>query len=360
LAFLFGFAIYKPLKIDYVAKVDYNYEQHGRLKIFFILSSILYIIAQISSYWQNGIPLLQESRLLFFYEQGLIGGTLNKIIIPTRIIVIILTIHYLLTGKKNFRYFSYLMIIFCIISSILSGAKSSFIDLLFIAFCYRLFASKYLPYDKAKTLNVTLIYIAILLSLSTLLMTALLNPDFNPLIYLAMRMIQSGDTYFYAYPNDVIEYVTQSNIIVALFPGLSKAFDIINSDNIPMLGIELYRKVNLSIAIEGPNARHNVFGLAYLGPYWSVLYSFILGNILGFVRSGLFRLLPGTPFYAVIYVGLFILIYGIESDANMALGNLIGFIIFCPLLIMASQLFKISSKKTGESRCVYGELHAKV
>lgn len=340
-AFLIGFFMFKPLRIPDVPEIKCP-TQIDSLKILFILSSFLYISAQIYSYWQKGLPLLAESRLSIFYDQGFIGSMLNKIIAPSRIIAATLSIHFLITAKRHFRYFSYLILSICILFSIPAGAKSNFLDLIFILFAYALFANKYLPHNKLAIVNKLLVYVFIFSVIFAFIIILYYHHLSNPLYYMILRLVQSGDTYFYAYPNDVISQVTKANIIVALFPGFAKFFGVINPNNTPSLGIELFRIVNDVNALDGPNARHNVFGLAYLGPYWSVLYSFILGTILGFVRSGLFRLLPATALSAVIYVVLFITLYSIETDANMAFGNLVGVLFFGIIMLIASEFISKS------------------
>jgi hypothetical protein len=340
-AFLTGFFMFRPLKIPHVTKIECR-TQVDSLKILFILSSFLYISAQIYSYWQKGLPILAESRLMEFYDQDFIGSILNKIITPSRIIAAALGVHFAITANRHFKYFSYLILIIFITLSLFSGAKSNYLDLIFIMFTYTLFARKYLPLNKLTGVKILLWFMSILSVIGAIIITILYYHASNPLQYLVLRLVQTGDTYFYAYPNDVIEQVTKSNIIVALFPGFAKFFGIISPNNIPSLGLELFRLVNDSTALEGPNARHNVFGLAYLGPYWSVLYSFILGTILGFVRSGLFRLLPATALSSVIYVVLFITLYGLETDANMAFGHLVGVLFFGLILIIASEVISKS------------------
>ena len=340
-AFLIGFFMFRPLRIPDVAEIKCH-TQIDSLKILFILSSFLYISAQIYSYWQKGLPLLAESRLSIFYDQGFIGSMLNKIITPSRIIAAALSIHFLITAKRHFKYFSYLILFICILFSLPAGAKSNFLDLIFILFTYTLFANKYLPHNKLVIVNKLIVYVFIFSVIFAFIIILFYHHVSNPLYYLVLRLVQCGDTYFYAYPNDVINQVTKSNIIVALFPGFAKFFGAITPNNTPSLGIELFRLVNDSTALDGPNARHNVFGLAYLGPYWSVLYSFILGTILGFVRSGLFRLLPATALSSVIYVVLFITLYSLETDANMAVGNLVGVLFFGIIMFIASEVISKS------------------
>jgi len=344
-AFLIGFLLFPPISPQY-AKCGVALPNRSSVVLLYVISALCFIILQIFSYWKRGIPIFLDSRLENYYNQGIIGSFLNKALEPIGLITSVLSLHFLVAGRGGAKLFSKFVLVFVIVFAILTGSKSNFYGLITVAFTYYLFSRRFLPPEPIKKLKVLFHRLGVMAVIVAILIVVFKLNNSNPLVYLGLRLIQSGDSYFYAYGNDAINQLTKANFVVALFPGFAKLLGFIGNENVPSLGTELFRIVNKYAALDGPNARHNVFGLAYLGPYWSVAYSFVLGTILGFARSGLYRWLPMTPLGAVVYVVIFISVSGIETDANMAFSNLVGVFSIGVFLFMLSLLLSTVSRVT--------------
>ncbi|HIH7004885.1 TPA: hypothetical protein ACYRWH_004021, partial [Enterobacter hormaechei] len=98
--------------------------------------------------------------------------------------------------------------------------------------------------------------------------------------------------------------------------------------------------------ISGPNPRHNVFGLFYLGPVLSVFYSFFIGYIISYIRNKV--LLKTTPDFMglIFYVLLASNTIYMEQDMTYAIGQIISItMVYLPLYTL-SRFMAFSSSKT--------------
>ena len=164
------------------------------------------------------------------------------------------------------------------------------------------------------------------------------NSDLKQAIsVLAMRFINTGDIYYMSYPNGQIENMEQGNFFLALFKDFFGAFRIVGWDKLPVnLGLQIFWSYYNTDMVSGPNPRHNVFGLFYLGPVLSVFYSFIVGYIISYIRNKV--LIKATPDFMglIFYVLLASNTIYMEQDMTYALGQLISItMVYLPLYVIS-------------------------
>lgn len=345
-AFIFGFVLYKPIYIQKINTISQQYVMVPKgfpLKTLLYISLILLLVTQIYFYILHGIPMFMESRISFLYTNSVLTKILNKFLPVVQIIVCYIALYNIIFVKKISKVIvlvSYFALLFIFITLILTGARSTILLILLVAYSFYLYMYRYSSEYHIKIVYKFAIKIFIVAVILLFIISILKYGGLNFIIY---RLIHTGDTFFYAYPNDVIETLRSSNIFVALFPGFSNIFFGADIENIPSLGIELFQTVTGIERIDGPNARHNVFGLVHLGPYFSVLYSFLLGNLLGISRSWLYYKLPPTVFGGLVYTMVFACILGIETDAGMSFGKLVGMFVVGGGLIFFSFLLNVKT-----------------
>jgi hypothetical protein len=252
----------------------------------FYFSSLFFIIIQLLIYAKFGIPLFLESRLSLFSESGG-GGILGRIVKVLSVIVLI----YGLTIKKFAKKISIytnmyvnLVLGFYIITLILSGSKSTFLNFLSVYFLWVLF---FVP-QNLKNINKYQYTLIGFVFISALFIISIQNNTQSSFVLFIERLIGSGDIFYQGYYDDKINAI-QGNSFNILFADILGSYRIIPWSNLPKpIGMQLYNMTyNVDLNM-GANARHNYLGLVCFGYFGSFFFSFLLGMIISFVRHKLF------------------------------------------------------------------------
>lgn len=361
-AFFIGFLLVKPIDIkkvirkSRVTKLEYSLTA----KYLYFISVILYVSSQLFVYYKVGIPLLMRSQLDTFVG-GSGFGMFNRILTVTSIVVTSITIYRIFfINKKSsmYNFLNYLILSFIIVVAILSGSKSSVLSLVFIIFFVILFNYKVNNKQnkeiikKMRKLQWKFFFIAIAAAIFIIFIQAFVaygsDNSINPLISLVMRFVDTGDVYMYSYPNNFLAGMTHANPFIALFKDFLGMFRILRWNEMPQhLGQQLYQTMFHTDAIKGPNARHNVFGLFYFGPVWSIYFSLILGIVVSFLRNKLYFLVPSTVMGMVIYILLAKFALGLEADPPYTLSNYNSiFVVFSIIYLVSFVLSNIQLKRS--------------
>ncbi|MBK0384095.1 oligosaccharide repeat unit polymerase [Pedobacter sp. SD-b] len=310
------------------------------LNLLFIISSTLYILLCISTYFLVGVPLFMDSHVDIYSNSGGLGflGRFIDVLKPTSIFLLIILLFDSL--KLNlFTLYKFFFLICIIIFSVLSGSKSEFIKIGLIFFCFLILnANKYHSYfNKLRKYEIGLFITAFLIIISVIMVqgntkdTVSLN---DSLFSLYFRMVSSGDTYFFAYPNGAIESINGNKPFLMLFGDFFGALRFIPRESLPEpLGITLFNLYLKADYAAGPNPRHNVLGYVYFGFYGSIVFSFCIGFLLSFFRNKLFftlrKNISGQLIFVLVYLNLVVL----ETDTPMALSGIGNILITLPILL---------------------------
>ena len=238
----------------------------------------------------------------------------------------------------------------------LSGSKSSFLNLIFVIFFISLF--NYKVADKnvkniLKQIRKTQWKLFLFAVISTIIIIALQSflkygdkEIIHPLLKLIMRFVNTGDIYMLAYPNDFLEHMEEGNFFLALFKDIIGMFRFMSWDELPAhIGLQLFQAHYNTDLIMGPNARHNVFGLFYFGPIWSIYFSFLIGIIISYLRNKLFFKVNSSVMGMVIYIIVAKSALAFEADPPYSISVYLSIIIiFIPLFLLSTMLSKIKKK----------------
>lgn len=331
IALIIGFLLFKPINLKRIKQTNYFFHLRitRRIKAIYVISSILYIVAHLILYIFKGIPLFMFSRL-----DATTGGfgLVSSISITTSIIVLtMLSYKYFLRFK--FGTFDYIMIVMFIICSILSGSKSVFIGSIFIMFYVAYFISVKLSAPIIiKKFNKIAYKIFLLAAVSSVLILFLLF-DENPLIKIIFRIVMTGDIFMMAYVDNNIEEL-KGNFLNLALP--YKLVDILGLEHVRAIGNQLITIVYGSMDNSGPNARHNIFGYLSFGYMGSILFSFLIGLLIGFLRNKLIVLMKRNLESLTIFVLILSGIFSIETDFNNAIFSYISkIIVFVPIYLLS-------------------------
>ncbi|GAA4327284.1 hypothetical protein GCM10023149_30610 [Mucilaginibacter gynuensis] len=349
-AFFIGLFFFKPLTRNSIVsgtnvKTYFEYESM-LIKLLFMLTSVTYIFVQLLSYKLVGIPLFLESRLGAYADSGGLG-ILGRVLDVLRPATAFLLVYLLLEVKKGagFKFYLFVYTVFLLLSFALSGSKSLFMSLGFVLFIYLILNAQKLKRYFFNLRKYERYIIAGGLSFAFIVIFAQLKSsdtgEGNSLNIFLYRLVASGDTYYFSYPNNNIETINGSKYFLALFGDIFSTLRIVPRDYQPeVLGVQLFHIYTDADLIAGPNARHNVFGYIYYGMYGSIIFSFLIGFSLGFLRNKLFFSLKKNVIGQLLFMFLYINLCFIETDPPVAMTGIENVLLIFPVfLILAFMLY---------------------
>jgi hypothetical protein len=314
-----------------------NFSQINSCYYFFCFITIA---CHLLTYKLRGIPLFMDSRL-----EAFVGGTglgIFSRIIDVSIICSILCYFFLTANheKVKITLLHHLLFLSLIVFLVLSGSKSAFLILPFSLFCLtRVYPTlkanlkKTFPFSILQN-KFLLLGIGVAISLIIISIQKKRTP-LTPLEELGYRLMLSGDVYYMSYPNHVYKLIDGSHGTVALFQDFLGFFRLYPWEKMPqVIGVDLVRYHHGGELLWGPNGRHNVFGLIYFGYYGAIIFSLLLGVLVGFVRNKLLSVNKNNVFFFLLYSLLYIKIVTMETDPMLGFTYLTNVIFVFPFLFL--------------------------
>jgi oligosaccharide repeat unit polymerase len=365
LSFVAGFMLTKP--ISYRTLIKENNKStliyDVSTKYLYLLSLILYLFSILTTYYINGIPLFMESRLEAF-SGGSGFGIFGRIIPITTIIILSIAFYNIFFIKKRTYIVDKFVILTVIINAIFSGSKSEILYIFFVLF-FVIFFNYQSSSDKIIVIKkrferlkwyLLLFSIVVVLLIINIQVSLKYGADntMNPLFVLLMRLINSGDIFFEVYPNDYINYASTANGLEALFSPILGTFRLMTWGELPdSIGLQIHQMLYQTDLIEGPNTRHNIFGLFYFGPYVSIIFSFILGYLISYFRNKFYFKVRKSLNGMIVYILIAINILAFEVDPVMTVSNLTSIVIIFIPLYFISKVLKYNQNKQKEDYVRY-------
>jgi hypothetical protein len=136
-----------------------------------------------------------------------------------------------------------------------------------------------------------------------------------------------------AYSTHIIDTLSPKSAFLALFGSLLAMFRLVAPASLPEpLGFQIFRAVYGSVDFVGPNPRHNVFGVVYFGIFGAIIYSLMLGAMVGFVRNRIPRFVRRGSAIEPLYVFLAISCVAAPTDIGMLMMDIGSVILVAPFL----------------------------
>lgn len=189
-----------------------------------------------------------------------------------------------------YKLTSVLVFVVLAITGILSGSRASFFIFLYSYFGYQFLYKGVKPNFKK---FVKYFPVAVIGAIIVLLLTSKGNLS-DAFILLAQRVIASGDCYWQAYPNEIINNMDIKNSMSYLFSGILGPLRLIDYSTVsPPIGAQLTWNLfpYLEGVMVGPNARPPILGYVLFGRM-GLLFSLMLGI---FTSGVMFRLAAFLP-----------------------------------------------------------------
>lgn len=336
----------KVLEVDVSPQCKWN----DAYSIFYSATIFIFIITTTIYFSLAGIPILnQMSRLDTNESLGIISWFTDVYWICLPALIIIKRFVFL---RRNF--FDYLIILLCFIFLLAKGGKSDFFFMIISIFLVK----EIFQITELKRFIKWVSYASpfVILCLMVIIFSVW-NSNQNVLNAFFERFVLFGDVFYQGYDKGFMLFLPDNiypwdyffggtiNKIRALF-GLPIKEKVIFGYEIS----KYYYNIDSGI---GPNARHNILGLYLFGPYLSLAFSFSLGLIYCFLRSGAGFVNKTTSRYSLkMFFYLMLLTYSFFFfvDPSLVLGLYLKilFVFSIPLLLVIikvgfkSYLIKIS------------------
>lgn len=321
-------------------------------KVVFFCASSIFILSTLASYAVIGIPFFMSSRLDAAVGAGGFG-ILARFAGPCQFFAVYYCYHFLFNknlGNIHLRNFARLVLGMSLIFSLLSGAKSAFFMYAIVYFFYAVTQKSHRE-GILKTLRKrepTLIVIVLIVAIGVVVFRGG-DSISEASLELVQRFVGSGDIYWMAYPNDAMMTIDSEGGMMAIFGPLLSTVRIVSPDQVPIpIGIDLFKMYYNVDSLMGPNARHNVFGLLYFGQVGSVVFSAILGLLLGAMRSLFINSTFTSLFRTILICFIYFAMCSLEVDITYVMGEITSLIMAMTLLVFSSVfVFNFMEKKDG-------------
>ncbi len=330
-SYILSFCFYARRKRLKKTKIVTSTDNDRSLLGVYVLIACLDCLLQFVVYKMEGIPLFKESRLETFIG-GSGFGLINRFITVLRFIAIYLSFYF---WNKNYRFIKKYIILYfvCVLLfAILSGSKSGVLAIVSYYICY-LIAN-----HKVQSLSLNTKYLFAGIIVMTILGLYIKYDSVSLACYMLLeRVVFYGDVYWQSYPNDMIYAVApEGNWFTALFADFLGAFRFVTWDDLPdPLGRYLFSALNQSDLVMGCNPRHNVFGLYYMGPYFSPLFSACIGGLLGRVYNRLYHMPEkNSVWIKIAWVYMYICLLSAEVDPVMCISFVSSFLMTMPIVLI--------------------------
>lgn len=342
-AFISGMLLFNRIGFRKLKNKLYILDENKLLRIIYIIVIFSVVIIQFIIYKNIGIPLFMDSRL-----EASSGGSGAGLLFRFTTVwgtLALLFSFYNIEKKNKQRYIAYCFILFSIITSILNGSKAGFWGLVTTFFLYSVICSDHILCQIRKH-EKKILLIGIVAGSFVVFISS--NDEINfiqSLIAFGERFIFSGDVYWQTYPNGYIERIDGSRPFETIFVDILGSYRIIPWNELPEpMGISIFRMHVDTDLLTGPNPRHNVMGYVLFGMYGSILFSFLLGAIIGTIHALFYKACDLNLLIKFLIVLSYGYIFGLEGDVSytISLYNslfivmlVLFFLILCYYLILS-------------------------
>jgi hypothetical protein len=351
IAFILGFFLFKPIKpatyyLSLPAPTPKNQVfNENFVTVLFYWSSIIHMSAQLITYLVVGLPILMESRLTA-YAGGSGFGLVGRFVDVSSGIGVFL-VFYRIFYRTNVRADKIYNILY------LSGNKTNLLLLVYYLFLLNIYMLKIkgegvkVQFARSKKLQKILLFISIPLIFVVIAIQLLTSTGdvsvSDAMLVLLKRVVSFGDIYYLTLPNDVIAQLNDGHSsFLQLFKDPLGVLRIVPWSQLPMDSGFAVTYYHYGETATGPNPRYNYFAILYYDIPGQLIYCFIVGMVISFLRNKLFAMLPRQIFFGLVYAIVSInIVYAFQDMPTLIIhifSILLIFPIICLLAILSLKL----------------------
>lgn len=312
----------------------------------YLLSCLTTILGTLIGYYAGGVPLFAESRLGLYSDGTGIVSRFTQAASLVCLFFLFLRTSFRTSSASALKLIDFFMVVFFLITSILSGSKSSFLNLAFAYFFVHIF----FRYHGLNPVGEIRFFgrggVILMFAFFVVMLMGMMTESDSFIVGLVIRFVMSGDIYFMAYPNDVISQIPAHNWFLSIFQDSLGMLRIVPWDSLPgSLGGSLFKILDPLSAVGGPNSRHNVYGVFLFGVIGGCIYSFLLGVLLGVSRFFTLRLLRASPWHGLFYFLMAFACSSVEIDVALTLSLVNNIFLVVPAMMFAAIIIGRASRR---------------
>ena len=248
----------------------------------FVVGSV-YIILELISILTVGIVILdtQENHASAFNDHGILRAFISSY----RTLMICALFYKKRILRQNWNIFHIVCFVFLLFGVLTSGSKGSVLTFVFIYYILS-FPLMRLGLTKKIKISIPLLVTLASFPIIVIMIRVGANPT-SAIQQVYVRLLASGDVFLLGYHENVMSSLTETSFIrYAFYPGWGSVLKNLGFEiKAPrLIGSDIFEFYTNALSGGGPNARHNYLGYHFFGFYGSILYSFIIGLIIGIVR----------------------------------------------------------------------------
>jgi len=297
-----------------------------QIKVLLLATLLLLLFAQTYQLQVDGLAALKEHRLEAYFSDDPVSRAANKLINALRPIAFVVSLYALMVLRQiKWRLATICNIAVVLLSYMMTGAKSSLLAPILLGYLFVRFLRASLSDSLVRMARrVALISFCTAIGFSILVVSLKVDRGFgSALLFLGARLIQGGDAFISAYPNEIVDQVTPPSFIALLSSSLSSSID---GQPVLPIGQQIFYKANGFENLEAPNAWHSIVGYLMFDFPGQLVFSLIIGLVMGGIRQVFTNTHEKGVLTGVFMIPLVLSICSLPQDPQLIIGMLSGHI----------------------------------
>ena len=335
------------------------YEVPRSLLALYRMALPLYLLLNGIVYATRGIPLLMDSRTTVFQ----VGGGFGLIRRASDVLmVVILYALFAILPRRKWALKEWAALLAVALIQVLSGAKVAVLYLVFTASLFNYYigpsgapAAAMLNRLLRRLTSLGLVALLVIAQ-ATSNMDEIAGRQTNLFGLVAARLVMCGDALIYTYPEGKIETFPRANPVGALTREYLSFFRLARPEDLPRhLGSQITTQLLNPDSPYQTNEKHNLVGYLYFGFWGGVLFCYLLGTVIGYLRFGLIRRFPAVWTIGIPFVILNLNAAMVVNEPDAINQAVIGVVVFyLPLALLATSF----ARRFVRAGAVPGDLSA--
>lgn len=314
-----------------------SHEIYFENRLFYIVFT-LYIVMTLFSYYKFGIPLFNEISRLTTYENSGGFGIIERIQKFFYIYIIFYLIATYLDKKRNLGSLIILMIPM-IVFGILSGSRSSFVQIIFIFWAVKTFYKGEQP--KLSKYKVFIIPFVIISVITFFIQTGSIN---DALFKFYERVVACGDLYWIGLGNENWDKIVINEPVKYVLNGFLTPLRLLANYNETPIGFQLNSIIVGFDSKQGPVAAYPVSSYILFGSIGGLIFTVMQAIFCGILMKYTFIRSNSILICSISYF-IFISVLPFLGDAAYAMGGLANIVFdmfFLIFLLLILSYYKIA------------------
>lgn len=263
--------------------------------VFCTIVCVAYVIVEIVNLKTVGIVLLDEDNNHVSAYGG--HGIIRAFLVSFRTLITFTLYYKTLVLRRKLNAFELFICLVLLIDLATSGSKSAI-----IVFFVNYFLTTYplILHGKMKPLKISWPLLALIATFPVAVVMISVGASAESAIQqVALRFMASGDVFLLGYDDDVMASIQETSFLKYLFyPGWGTILKNLGFNIVPPepIGVDVFAYYS-NRRTSGANGRYNYLAYHFFGLWGGILYSLIIGLVVGYLRQIFVKFNPSSASY---------------------------------------------------------------